>query len=57
MNVLKFAHAQIRSKFYTRIVASLFYYGGFALMIYADWRIALGIFLVLTAMHTTKDME
>lgn len=57
MNVLKFAHAQIRSKFYARIVASLFYYGGFALMIYADWRIALGIFLVLTAMHTTKDME
>lgn len=57
MNVLKFAHAQIRSKFYTRIVASLFYYGGFALMIYADWRIALSIFLVLTAMHTTKEIE
>ena len=56
MNILRLAHAQIRSRFYTRIISSLFYYGGFTLMAYADWKVALGVFLVLTAVHTTKEM-
>lgn len=57
MNVLRLAHAQIRARFYLRIWTTLFYYGGFALITYADWRVALGLFLVLTSMVTRGTMK
>ena len=57
MNVLQLAHTQIRAKFYTRIFASFFFYGGIALMIYADWRIALGLWMVLSALKTEEGAQ
>lgn len=57
MNILRLVHAQIRARFYLRVWTSLFYYGGFALVAYADWRIALGIFLVLLSMVTRGTMK
>ena len=57
MNILRLAHAQIRSRFYLRVWTSLFYYGGFALIAYADWKIALGLFLILTALKTVGGMR
>jgi hypothetical protein len=57
MNVLQLAHNQIRSKFYARIISSLFRYAGFAAMFYADWRIAVGVFLVLTSVQMTGDTK
>lgn len=57
MNVLKLAHAQIRARFYLRIWTTLFYYGGFALIAYVDWKVALGLFLVLTSMVTRGTIK
>lgn len=57
MNVLKLAHAQIRARFYLRIWTTLFYYGGFALIAYVDWKVALGLFLVLTSMVTRGTVK
>lgn len=57
MNVLKLAHAQIRARFYLRIWTTLFYYGGFALIAYADWRVALGVFMILVSIITRDSVK
>lgn len=54
MNILDLAHRNIRAKFRLRVYSLFIYYGGFALLTWADWRIALGVFMVLTAIHTTE---
>ena len=57
MNLLKIAHSHIRAKFYTRIWASLLFYGGYAFLFYADWKIGLGIFLILAGITTDKASQ
>jgi hypothetical protein len=48
MNILRLAHSNIRSKFHTKILASFLYYGGLSLMFWADWRVAVGFWLVVS---------
>jgi hypothetical protein len=57
MNILQLAHAQIRSRFYTRIGIALFYYGGLILMFASDWKIALGVLLFVTALRTKGELK
>lgn len=55
MNLLKSAHSHIKAKFYVRIWASLLFYGGYAFLFYADWKVGLGLFLVLTGIATDRN--
>ena len=57
MNLLKSAHSHIKAKFYTRIWASLLFYGGYAFLFYADWKVGLGLFLILTGIATDRNAQ
>lgn len=57
MNILKLAHDQITARFRVRVWASLLYYTGLALLFVADWKVGLGVFLVLTALSTMEGVR
>jgi hypothetical protein len=57
VNLLKHAHSHIKAKFYARIWASLLFYGGYAVLFYADWRVGLGLFLILTGIATDRNTQ
>lgn len=51
MNAIKLIHLNIWRRFRTRLLSTFLYYGGFVIIGQADWRIAVGVLMVLTAIE------
>lgn len=54
MNAIKLIHLNIWRRFRTRLLSTFLYYGGFAILGWVDWRIAVGVLMVLTAIEMSE---